>query len=413
MGIPPAPILPMSAFRSVRREANELWGGGKGRYLVVIAGGWGILLGTRMAYPVLLPYLRAEFGLSLTVAGLLVTILWLGSALGQLPGGMLADRYSERRVMVAGAGLVALALTFVVVARTPAVLFVATALVGVGQSLYPIARITILSGIYPDRIGSALRVTMATGDLGQTVLPPVAGLLAAAVAWRAGLGFVVPLLLLVALALRVVLPAGAPNEDGADTLSAGHVRDVVRELRRSNLAFVAFILFLYILVWQSFTGFYPTYLVEEKGLASSTAGLLFSVFFAFGVLVKPLAGATYDRVGLRRALVLVLVGPVAGFVLLPFLEGFWALAAVTAVVSTMLGSGAITQSFLSDSIPAEIRGTGLGVVRTTSATLGAAGPVLFGAVADRGYFDEGYVLLGVITAAVVLLTLRLPDPSGS
>ena len=403
----------MSTFTSVRNEVKELWGGGKGRHLLVIASGWGVLLGTRMAYPVLLPYLRAEFDLSLTVAGLLVTFLWLGSALGQLPGGVLADRYSERTVMVAGAGLVALALVFVVAAPTPAVLFVATAAVGVGQSLYPIARITILSGIYPDRIGSALGVTMATGDLGQTVLPPVAGLLAAAIAWQAGLGFVVPLLLLVALALRVVLPAGTPTEGGADAFSTGRVRDVVRELRRSNVAFVAFILFLYILVWQSFTGFYPTYLVEEKGLSSSSAGLLFSVFFAFGVLVKPLSGAAYDRVGMRTALVLVLVGPIAGFVLLPFVEGFWALAAVTAVVSTMLGSGAITQSFLSDSIPAEIRGTGLGVVRTTSATLGAAGPVLFGAIADRGYFDEGYVLLGAIIAAVVLLTLRLSDPSRS
>jgi len=179
-------------------------------------------------------------------------------------------------------------------------------------------------------LGSALGVTMATGDLGQTVLPPVVGVRAAAIAWQAGLGFIVPLLLLVALGLRVVLPAGTPTETGVDTLSFGHVGHVVGELRRSNMAFVAFILFLYILVWQSFTGFYPTYLVEEKGPSSSTAGVLFSVFFAFGVVVKPVAGAAYDRIGMRSSLVLVLVGPVAGFVLLPLVEGFWPLAAITA-----------------------------------------------------------------------------------
>lgn len=122
-----------------------------------------------MIYPVLLPHLRTSFNLSLTVAGLLVTILWLGSALGQLPGGVLADRYSERIVMTASVILVAVALMFVVTAPTPLILFAATGLVGLGQSLYPIARITILSDIYPNRIGSALGVTMATGDLGQTV----------------------------------------------------------------------------------------------------------------------------------------------------------------------------------------------------------------------------------------------------
>ena len=239
-------------------------------------------------------------------------------------------------------------------------------------------------------------------------------MLATAIAWEAGLGFVVPLLLAIGIVLWVVLPVGTPTEEESEALPSGRVRDVVGELRGTNVAFVTFILFLYILVWQSFTGLYPTYLVEEKGFSSSTAGLLFSVFFAFGVLVKPVSGVTYDRIGLCSALVIVLVGPVAGFALLPFVEGFWPLVVVTALVSTMLGSGAITQSFLSDAIPAEIRGTGLGVVRTTAATLGAAGSVVFGAVADRGYFDEGYLLLGTILVVVILLTLRLPKAgSGS
>ncbi len=403
----------MNALVVVRRELRALWGDGAGKSLVVIAGGWGLLLGARMIYPVLLPYFRESFGLSLTVAGVLVTILWLGSAVGQLPGGVLADRYSERLMMTIAALVVAVALVVVATAPTAVVLFVATGLLGLGQSLYPIARITILASIYPDRIGSALGVTMATGDLGQTVLPPIAGTLAIAIAWQAGLLFLVPFLAIAAVALWVTLPkkTGGDTDSGADALSLEAARTVLAEIRRANLGFVAFILFLYILIWQSFTGFYPTYLVEEKGLATSTAALLFSLFFAMGVIVKPVAGAAYDRIGIRGSLVLVLSGPVAGFLLLPVLSSFWSLVAVTALVSTMLGSGAITQSFLADAFSAEIRGTGLGVVRTATATLGAMGPVLFGVIADRGYFDEGYVILGVIMLVVIGLTLRLPKPS--
>ncbi|MDX1747463.1 MAG: MFS transporter, partial [Halobacteriales archaeon] len=209
----------MSFIRSVGTEARLLWSDGKGPRLVAIAGGWGILLGARMVYPVLLPLLRESFDLSLTIAGLLITVLWLGAALGQLPGGILADRYSERLVMVAGAISVAGAIVVVVTAPTALVLFLGTALIGLGQSLYPIARITILSDIYPDRIGSALGVTMATGDLGQTVLPPLAGVLAAATFWQAGLGFLIPFLLLVGVVLWVVLPAATPTESPVDSLS--------------------------------------------------------------------------------------------------------------------------------------------------------------------------------------------------
>jgi MFS-type transporter involved in bile tolerance (Atg22 family) len=79
-----------------------------------------------------------------------------------------------------------------------------------------------------------------------------------------------------------------------------------------------------------------------------------------------------------------------------------------ALVSTMLGSGAITQSYLADSVSDEMQGTGLGVIRTTSATLGASGPVMFGVIADYGYLDEGYIGLAVVMVVVILLTLRMP-----
>ncbi|MFC6838139.1 MFS transporter [Halomarina ordinaria] len=398
----------MDVFASVGREARALWGGGRGTSLVTIAVGWGMLNGTRMTFPVLLPYLRDAFDLGLAVAGLLVSVLWLGSAVGQLPGGIVADRYSERLVMSASTFAVAAALAVVAVAPTPVVLFAATGLVGLGQSLYPIARITSLSHIYPDRIGSALGVTMATGDLGQTVLPPVVGVLAGVLAWQAGLVALIPLFVATGVAIWVVLPVQDRSARSNGLPLAESARGVAVQLRRPNMAFMVFILFLYIFVWQSFTGLYPTYLVQEKGLSSAVVGVLFSLFFALGVVVKPLSGAAYDRVGMRWSLVLVLVGPTVGFALLPSVDGFWPLAAVTGLVSTMLGSGAVTQSFLSDAFPRELRGTGLGTVRTTAATLGATGPVLFGTVADAGYFDEGYLVLAALMAGTALLAFLSP-----
>jgi MFS family permease len=312
--------------------------------------------------------------------------------------------------MVASAIVVALAILTVIAAPTAAALFITTACVGLGQSLYPIARITVLTEMYPDRIGSALGVTMATGDLGQTVLPPIAGALAVGIAWQIGLGFMVPLLALAAIALWVVLPRRTGSESAVDEFTLETARALLTELRQTNMGFFAFVLFLYVLVWQAFTGLYPTYLIEQKGLPSSTAAILFSLFFAFGVIVKPTAGAAYDRVGVRLSLIGVLLGPVVGLTLLPFVEGVPALAVVTVLVSTMLGSGAITQSFLSETFSEDIRGTGLGVVRTTAATLGAVGPVLFGLLADRGYFDEGYLLLAGVMLVVVFLMVGLFEP---
>lgn len=393
----------------VRKEVTELWGNGKGISLAAIATGWGLLNGGRMVYPVIIPYLQTAYGLSLTVAGLLVTVLWFFAAIGQLPGGILADRYNERTLMAVSTIIVAAALGLVITSSSPIILFLATAVWGLGHSLYPIARITLLSDLYSGRLGSALGVTMATGDIGQTVLPPVAATFAAAIAWQVGLGFVAPLLVLAGILIFATSSSRNSTEASTSTQSIWDTLNVVTELRNPAMGFMTGILFLYMFIWQSFTAFYPTYLTTVKGLSSQVASILFGFFFAVGVFVKPVAGAAYDRIGMRGSLIGILTPAAAGFFLLPLIDNIWFLVGITALISTMLGTGAVTQSFLADSFSDEMQGTGLGVIRTLTASLAAGGPVIFGVVGDYGYFNEGYVFLAVIMAVVIGLTFRMPE----
>jgi len=405
----------MDVSGRIRHEASALWAGGKGKALVTIALGWGLLNGTRMIYPVLLPSISTEFDLGLTAAGFLITLIWVSYAIGQVPGGVLADRYGERTVLLASVAIVAGALLVVVLAPTAGVLFVGTALLGLGLSLYPVARITVLSELYPDRIGRALGVTMATGDTGQTLLPLAAGVLVVGT-WQVGLAFVVPLLIVIALLLaRTPLPATTHAQRSNDDLSLQRCKYVLGELRHPTLLTMGVLLFVYIGVLQTFSAFYPTYLISVKGFSPAAASGLFSMFFALGIVAKPLAGVPYDAIGIRRSLPIVLGGAVVGFALLPVLSGFWPLALDTVLISTMLGSGAITQSYLSETIPAEIEGTGLGAIRSGASLLGSMGPVLFGAIAERGLFDTGYLLSAILLGLVTLLTFRLPRdrPSGA
>jgi MFS family permease len=399
-------------IESGRTEWRALMQNGRGRVLLAVAVPWGLLLGARMALPVLLPFMQSEFGIRLSTAGLLVTLLWLGSAVGQLPGGILADRRSEGRLMAVSVGLVALALAGVVLAPTVIVVFIVIPVWGFAMSLYPIARITILSEVYPERLGSALGLTMATGDLGQTLLPPVAGALAVLIAWQAGLGVVIPALLLASLVIWRTVPDSSPANRSDERGLLETIRAVGGEFRRPTMVFMSGILVLFFFFWQAFTALYPTYLVAEKGLSPSMASVLFGLFFAAGAVVKPVAGMVYDRIGMRWALIGVLLGPVVGLVVLPLVDGVVLLAGVTLAISTMLGNGAVTQSFVAEQFPPETQGTGLGVIRTGSAVIGSSGPVVFGLVAERGFFDEGYLVLAMILVVVILLTYRMPDSAG-
>lgn len=399
----------MNAFLILKKELKILCIGRKGMSLAAVAITWGLINGTRMIYPVVVPYIQSSFTLSLTVAGSLISVLWFFTAIGQLPGGILADRYKEQVLMMISILIIVFSLSIIIVSSSAVVLFAATALWGIGHSLFPIARITFLSNLYSERLGSALGITMAAGDVGQTILPLIATVLAAVIAWQIGIGFVIPLLILGAFILFVTLQPQQSVEQPTSSQSLRAKFSVIRELRTPEVGFMTGIFFLYVFIWQSFTSFYPTYLVTEKGLSASVAGVLFGFFFAVGVLVKPISGVGYDRFGMRKSLIALLIPAVAGFLILPVVENVLFLAGVTALISTMLGSGAVTQSFLADSFSDEMQGTGLGVVRTITVALAATGPLLFGVVADYGYFNEGYIALAMILAIVVGLTSWMPE----
>ncbi|MFC6837935.1 MFS transporter [Halomarina ordinaria] len=398
----------------LRNGALDLWSDGRGTVLLAVASGWFLSIGVRMIYPVLLPALRSAYGLDLTTAGLLLTVLFLAYALGQFPGGVLADRFGERTTLTASAVLSAITLTLVVTAGSTLVLFVATGLFGFGTALYAIGRYTVLSRLYTERLGAANGVTAASQDAGQSVLPPLASVIAAASLWQFGYGFVVPLFLLAAGSLWLVVPARPPStSEGGGGFTRDDLATLRSAVRQPPVVYGTVALVLGLAVWQAFTSFYPTYLVEQKGLSTTLASVLFGGFFALGICIKPLAGAAYDRFGTRRSLLIVASGPTVSLAALPLVDGFLPLAGITALTATLLGFATVLEPSLLRALPADVRGTGFGILRTVGFTVGATTPVLFGAAADRGFFDAGFVALSALAGGMFLLAFRIPSPTDS
>jgi predicted MFS family arabinose efflux permease len=375
--------------------------------LSAVALGWFLSISLRMVYPALLPHLRGAYGLSLTTAGLLLTVLWVAYACGQLPGGVLADWTGERLLLITSSLLAATMLTLVVVAESAIVLFLATAFFGLGTALYGVSRFTILDKIYPDQLGTATGVTMAAGDLGNSVMPPAAGFIAAAVAWQYGFGFAVPLFLLAAVGLWATLPK--QNPIATSLHESSRLGDIFPTLSQPIVLRGTLLLVLWSVVMQAVIGFYPTYLTDMKGLSIQVATGLYGSFFALGVLMKPIAGQAYDRVGVRVPLLVLMSTAGLGLVALPFVGELWLLVLLTVLASSLLGFETIVISDLTRRLPDGTQGTNLGALRTVYIALGALSPVLFGAVADRGYFDEAFLGAGVLAGVVVLIVFASID----
>jgi MFS family permease len=400
--------MPTRLGRRLQVRLRAVRADGRGPVLAAVAGAWFLSIGTRLTYPALLPHLREAFGFGLATAGVLVTTLWVMYAIGQLPGGILTDRYGSGRVLLASTVATGAAVVLVVLSPSVAWLFAATGLLALCTAFAGPARLPLLSAVFPDRGGTAIGVTQAAGNLGNTLLPLAGGVLASVTAWQFGLGFVVPIFAIVALAIWRFVPPSPIDRDGGGDGVRETVRSLAADFTSRSVVVIVAIQVLGSGTYQAFTGFYPTYLIEVKAVSPGVAAGLFGLFFATGTLVQPLSGAAGDRFGERRGLVLVLAIAGVALALLPVAERLPALVAITVALGIMLGRSTLALTYLTKSLSREIRGTGLGAVRTGYQLVGATAPLAVGVLAEAGFFDEAFFALAAVFGLMVAIAAVLP-----
>jgi len=136
----------------------------------------------------LFPWIKEAFGLSYAELGLLMTLFFAVSGVGQAASGFVVDRVGARRVLFFGVGC--LGLSALVLAASPnyAVLMLGSMLAGLGNSVFHPACFTLLNQrVSPPRLGHAFSVHGVTGNLGWAAAPVVLVPLAGPFGWRAAL----------------------------------------------------------------------------------------------------------------------------------------------------------------------------------------------------------------------------------
>src|SRR5687767_2309473 len=137
-------------------------------------GVWIIDYVDRVMMAVALPYIGQEFALSKTEQGWLITVFSLVYLLCQVPGGVLADRFGSRRLLVVSLVLWTAFTALTGLAWGLVSLLVIRALFGVGQGLFPGASFKALAErTTPERRATAAGSILASNQLGAGLAPLV------------------------------------------------------------------------------------------------------------------------------------------------------------------------------------------------------------------------------------------------
>jgi predicted MFS family arabinose efflux permease len=392
----------------IRTVVVPLRGGGRGWVLSAVALGWLSILGTRITIPVLLPGIKASFGIDNATAGFTITVIWGVYGLSQFPAGLLSNRVGDRRVVIASLALMTASVGAIAVAPVFTAFLLAAGAIGVGNGLYGPSRGTLLSTIYPDNASTAIGFTLAVGSLGAAALPVLAGVAVGHVGWRATIAGLVPLLFVATvLAWRVIPSTGA----GGGTVTP-RVRGLLSAVRRRPVVLGVGGKTLRVFAFQGLSAFLPTYLIAVKGIGEATASGLFALLFVSGAAAQVGGGRAVARFGTRRVLVGLAAASVPPLLALPIVAGVGPVAVVVVLAGVQFGITPVTNTYIIDALPPSERNGAWGLLRTLYFLVASTGSVFVGVFADAGWFDAAFFVLGGLLVVVAVVFAFLPDLGG-
>jgi predicted MFS family arabinose efflux permease len=359
----------------------------------------------RVLFAPLLEPLRASFGLTASTAGLLATLVWLGSGLPRVPVGIVLTRVSRHRVVLATGAWLAGSAALTASATTPGTLLLGGFLLGLSTGAYFIAANPLVSELFPERVGRALGIHGAAAQSAAVLAPVLAGVAVGAGSWRYALwlvagGAAVGTLLLAWQGRHTPMPSAGDADR--------HFLRAAREqwpLILTGIALFGVTGF----VWNGVFNFYVTYVTDVKGLSPELGRTLLTVVFAAGVPAFWLAGRVADRVSTLPFVLAIVATFASSLVALTVVQGFWPLVAVSVCMGFVIhGIFPAMDTYLLGGLPDRHRSSAYATYSGVVMLVGALGSVTVGTLTDAGVpFDTVYHLFVVAIGGTLIVMTTL------
>jgi sugar phosphate permease len=361
--------------------------------------------------PALAPALREHYRLSLGETGVVLGAVGIGMLFTLLPWGLLADRLSERIVIVIGLSVAGLAI--VAAGRTHSygtlvgVLFVAGA---TGASVNAASGRAVM-GWFPERErGLALGVR-------QTAIPIGGAAAAAGLPWLASAGGTrLAFLVLGCGCLGGALVAAAFIRESPSTTPALELEDLTQPMRDPRAWVLGLGTGLYLTAQIAITGFLVLFLHEHRGVSAHASAALLAGINVLGIGARIISGRWSDHIRARlapiRSIGICLSAATAAVAALTD-------APLAVLIPSLVIAGVLSMAWngLAVVAAAESAGRGrvgaaIGFQQTLLGIFVAASPPAFAAVAT-GSWRLAFALSAIGPLLGMLALRAVPEPTGA
>ena len=358
---------------------------------------------------VLVPAIQAKLGVSLFWASAMVPAQQLPSIVQPFLG-YVADRTSRRWFVVLSPAVAALALSSIGIAPHFAVVLVLLLVSGVASAAFHAPAVALVGEFGGQRLGRAMAIFMAGGELARTVAPI---LLTAVIAHFTLDGM--PLVMLVGLAASATLFLRLRTE-ASDAIARRYadqvqLRRLIRERQRPFIGLLGSVVANTAAVTPP--SFFLVEYLLQRGRSEWYGGLALSAFYASGIIGGLIGGSLSDWVGRRGALLLSSLGTAPLLALYLAIEnGSWLMLPLLVLIGVFATPPRSVTLALANDIAPEARGPLSGFTLATSFVAQSIIALAFGAVAEAIGIERAFWLTVGASLAGVPFALLIPATMG-
>src|SRR5579859_3871041 len=402
-----------------------VWRTGLPRPVLVLQGGNALnYFGSGLILPFEIIYLHSVRGFSTATAGLVLATVMATAAVVTLPSGALLDRFSAKRILIAGNLVNALGYGGLAFIHRPWQGFVCSAIGGAGFGLVGTAsQVLTLNLVTTEQRAASTALRRVSGNFGLGLGATVAGFIVAAAhhhlhAFQGLYLFDAVTFVVFALVLLVGIPRGVAN--AASTSEGGQgFRAVVRD--RLLLALIAGNLALVLIGGAYFSNILPPFAVAHTSVGAGEVGVV--VFINTFFIVVAQVPATRVVARMRRTHALAATSAIFAVGLLAILLA--TLTHSTLVATTVLAGVAIVIAIaecgqfvilgplVAELAPPHLLGRYMSLYQLSFMAGVALGPAVGGALlatAPNAIWWSGAIAMALTGVGFLRLGSRIPDP---
>ena len=363
-------------------------------------------------FPVFLPMIKADLGLSAVQVGGLMTAKQGASGLLTLPSGFAADAFNKHKATILGSALVMGGLAYVVASVAPTYFWVLVFLtmLGAASALWHPSSVSTLSLQFSDRRGTAIALHGVGASIGDSVGPLCIGAMLLVVGWKdLAQWHLIPALILAFLMWRTVRQHYSAGPGG---LTRRSYFSGIKGIFARPTVFMVMIASSFVgMARLSVTTFLPLYLAEEMNYDSFWLGFHWALLYAMGIFSQPMMGILSDRFSRKTVLLPSFATMGILYLLLPMPGGGFLLALIIAAMGMFFyGTGNIATAAVLDVASEQVQGTTQSFMTLFQQVVTLPAPIVAGFVVSHyGYATVFYYSSALLfSAAAVWAFIRIP-----